>query len=85
MKSQARSDDGSGLARFAKHVLHPHSHSHADSAQKPLKVTCSGCGTTSEVEIDHGRDADLGSHGYFERPCPHCGQEPGVMTSRRMI
>lgn len=50
-------------------------------------ITCEGCGATSEVELEHGRDTDNASvnGGYFTRSCPHCGQEQGAVASRRSI
>lgn len=50
-------------------------------------ITCEGCGATSEVELEHGRDTDnpAVNGGYFTRPCPHCGREQGAVASRRLL
>ena len=51
-------------------------------------ITCEGCGATSEVELEHGRDTDNPSvnAGYFTRPsCPHCGREPATVVPQRVF
>ena len=61
----------------------PQSKSYVAPDGEAFVITCEGCGATSEIELEHGRDAINPSvnAGYFARPsCPHCGREPASVT-----
>jgi hypothetical protein len=54
---------------------------------KFIVITCEGCGTPSEIELEHGHSVDnpAVNEGYFQRQCPHCGHELGTIATRQVI
>jgi uncharacterized metal-binding protein len=71
-------------ARHSETPPHPAGHDRPPAAT-PLVINCSGCGSTSEIEVQKGLEAAQAGSGSLNHPCPHCGQEMTAATLRRAI